>query len=107
MELIPHQNKSSPQVNGTSKYEAWFHNKWRPAIGWIYAVTIFFDFVLAPVVFSSAQVFSGADIVQWSPITLEGNGLFHISSLTIVGITAYGRTREKLKEASTKLLKED
>jgi len=34
---------------------------------------------------------------QWTPITLQGGGLFHISMLTIVGVTAYGRTKEKLK----------
>ena len=80
-------------------YEGFVHNKWRPAIGWLYALVILFDFVLAPIGWSVLQVFSGHEVTQWEPLTLRGAGLFHISMLTIVGVTAYGRTQEKLKEA--------
>jgi len=89
-----------------TKYERFFHNKWRPAIGWIYAVTVFFDFVLAPIGMIAVQAGlmimgnSGIELTQWEPLTLKGAGLFHISMLTIVGVTAYGRTKEKLKDAA-------
>jgi len=33
---------------------------------------------------------------QWDPLTLKGAGLFHIAMGTVLGITAYGRTQEKL-----------
>ena len=87
-----------------STVELWFHNKWRPAIAWLYFLTVLFDFVLAPVGFSLVQFFSASKpIIQWSPITLMGGGLFHISMLTIVGVTAYGRTREKLRHIASDL----
>jgi hypothetical protein len=35
---------------------------------------------------------------QWSPITLQGAGLFHMAMGAILGIAAYGRTQEKLND---------
>lgn len=84
-----------------SKYEQWIHNKWRPAIGWLYAIVVFFDFVLAPVGYSTLQLIKDVPITQWEPLTLKGAGLFHVSMLAIVGVTAYGRTQEKLNNAQS------
>jgi len=81
-------------------YEKWFRGGWRPAVAWLYFFCVLFDFILAPIGYSGAQVFAGVAIEQWEPITLKGGGLFHISMLTIVGVTAYGRTKEKLKKIS-------
>ena len=80
-----------------TKYEEYIHNKWRPAIGWLYFICVLFDFVLAPIGYSITQTIMGQPLTQWEPLTLKGAGLFHISMLTIVGVTAYGRTKEKLK----------
>lgn len=33
---------------------------------------------------------------QWVPITLQGGGLFHVSMCAVLGVSAYGRTQEKL-----------
>lgn len=88
-----------------TKQEGWIHNKWRPAIGWLYALVILCDFVLFPIAYSFLQVFTalnGGTYEQWAPLTLRGGGLFHVSMLTIVGVTAFGRTQEKL----SKLLKQ-
>ena len=85
-----------------TKFEKFYHNKWRPSIGWLYFICVLYDFVIAPTGFQIAQTFAGAkEFHQWSPITLQGNAMFHISMLTIVGVTAYGRTKEKLKDAAT------
>lgn len=35
---------------------------------------------------------------QWDPITLGGGGLFHVAMGAVLGITAYGRTKEKLED---------
>ena len=87
-----------------TKYERWVHDKWRPAIGWLYGIIVFFDFVLAPIGYSILQLIIGiqdGNIEQWAPLTLKGAGLFHVSMLAIVGVTAYGRTQEKLNNAQT------
>lgn len=80
------------------QYENWIDNKWRPAAAWVYLAICLFDFILAPIVFAIIQMVSGQPIVQWSPITLMGSGLVHMSFGAIIGITAFGRTREKIEE---------
>ena len=37
---------------------------------------------------------------QWVPITLQGGGLFHVAMGAVLGVTAYGRTQEKLNGAT-------
>ena len=36
----------------------------------------------------------------WQPISLQGAGLFHIAMGAVLGIAAYGRTKEKIEGAS-------
>ena len=38
---------------------------------------------------------------QWVPITLQGGGLFHVAMGGVLGVTAYGRTQEKLGGVAT------
>lgn len=37
---------------------------------------------------------------QWSPLTLQGAGLFHMAMGAIIGVAAFGRTQEKLAGAN-------
>ena len=84
------------------KKEDWMNSKWRPMMGWMYMFVCFFDFVLAPVMWSLLQsIFHGSVQTQWQPLTLQGAGLFHISMGAVLGIAAYGRTQEKLNGATT------
>ena len=78
-------------------YESWIDTKWRPAVAWVYLVICAFDFVAAPVAFSLAQYLLEQPLVQWTPITLQGAGLIHMSFGAVLGITAWGRTREKIE----------
>lgn len=79
------------------KQEDWMNSKWRPMMGWMYMVVCTSDFVLFPILWSIVQVIGGGKVeTQWSPITLQGAGLFHMAMGAILGIAAYGRTQEKL-----------
>jgi hypothetical protein len=83
------------------KKEDWMNSKWRPACGWMYIVVCLFDFMLAPILWSITQaVFHGGVNVQWQPLTLQGAGLFHVAMGAIIGVSAYGRTQEKLNGAN-------
>jgi hypothetical protein len=83
------------------KKEDWMNSKWRPMMGWMYMGVCIFDFVVAPVLWSTAQaIFHGGVNVQWQPLTLQGAGLFHISMGAVLGLAAYGRTQEKLAGAN-------
>jgi len=85
------------KTEGATKQEDWMNSKWRPAMGWMYMLVCTTDFVIFPVLWSLVQVIGGGQVTsQWSPITLQGAGLFHMAMGAILGIAAYGRTQEKL-----------
>ena len=79
----------------------WINKKWRPAMGWLYMITCTFDFVIFPVLWSLLQAMSKGTVTsQWQPLTLQGAGLYHIAMGAVLGIAAYGRTKEKLEGAA-------
>jgi len=75
----------------------WINKKWRPVMGWVYMMTCTCDFVVFPILWSLLQALSnGAVTNQWQPLTLQGAGLYHIAMGAVLGIAAYGRTKEKV-----------
>jgi hypothetical protein len=75
----------------------WINKKMRPMMGWIYMLTCTCDFVLFPILWSLLQVLSKGQVTsQWQPLTLQGAGLYHIAMGAVLGIAAYGRTKEKV-----------
>ena len=83
------------------KKEDWMNSKWRPMMGWMYMAVCMADFVLFPVLWSLVQTLHGGSVqTQWSPITLQGAGLFHMAMGAILGIAAFGRTQEKMAGAN-------
>jgi hypothetical protein len=79
------------------KKEDWMNSKWRPMMGWMYMAVCTADFVLFPVLWSIIQAAHGGSVqTQWTPITLQGAGLFHMAMGAIIGVAAWGRTQEKM-----------
>jgi hypothetical protein len=75
--------------------------KWRPMMGWTYMATCLFDFILGPILFNILQYYNpGQAVGMWTPLTLQGGGLYHIAMGAIIGVSAYGRTQEKLNGAN-------
>jgi hypothetical protein len=82
------------------KQEDWMAKRWRPAMGWLYMAVCAFDFIIAPVLWSMTQAYYHiVPFVQWQPLTLQGAGLFHLAMGAVLGIAAYGRTKEKMAGA--------
>ncbi len=94
--------KDYDKLSGSEKSkEDWMNSKWRPMMGWMYMVVCMFDFVIAPILWSLVQaIYKGGVNVQWQPLTLQGAGLFHIAMGAIIGVSAYGRTQEKMNGAN-------
>jgi hypothetical protein len=70
-------------------------------MGWMYMVVCFMDFVGFPVLWSLLQAYNHGQVAsQWQPLTLQGAGLFHLAMGAVIGISAYGRTQEKLGGAN-------
>jgi hypothetical protein len=83
------------------KKEDWLNSKWRPSMGWMYMCICLFDFMVAPILWTIIQaVFKGGITTQWQPLTLQGAGLFHVAMGAVIGISAHGRTQEKLGGAN-------
>ena len=79
----------------------WINKKWRPVMGWVYMLTCTMDFVVFPILWSLLQALSkGSVTMQWQPLTLQGAGLYHIAMGAVLGIAAYGRTKEKIEGKS-------
>jgi hypothetical protein len=77
--------------------ENWLNSKWRPMMAWTYMLICLFDFLIAPIAVGSFQLSQNlVPQLQWIPLSLQGGGLLHISMGAVIGISAYGRTQEKL-----------
>jgi len=86
-------------VKHDKESEDWINKKWRPVMGWVYMATCTADFVVFPVMWSLLQALTHGNVSsQWQPLTLQGAGLYHIAMGAVLGIAAYGRTKEKLEQ---------
>lgn len=88
---------TQPPLLGSKEQEAWIVSRWRPMMAWTYMATCIFDFIIGPVFYNLLQFHqNGGNIEMWQAITLQGGGLYHVSMGAILGISALGRTKEKL-----------
>jgi len=86
------------------KDEDWMTKKWRPMMAMMYMTCCLMDFAIFPVMFTIVQFWetqaANDAFRQWVPITLQGGGLFHVAMGAVLGVSAYGRTQEKVAGAS-------
>lgn len=94
------QKEYEKMSDGDKKKEDWMNAKWRPMMGWIYMGTCVTDFILFPILWAVLQASLKQPITAWQPITLQGAGLFHLAMGAIIGVSAFGRTQEKLAGAN-------
>ena len=98
---MDNNNNNKPSASEQSK-EDWMNAKWRPMMGWTYMATCLFDFIIGPILYNILQFYNpGQAVGMWVPLTLQGGGLYHIAMGAVIGISAYGRTQEKLGGATT------
>lgn len=87
------------------KDEDWMTKKWRPMMAIMYMFCCLADFFIFPIMFTVVQFWETAvandAFRQWVPITLQGGGLFHVAMGAVLGVSAYGRTQEKLNGAAS------
>jgi hypothetical protein len=82
------------------KNEHWFFKSWRPYLAWQYGFICLCDFVLLPCLYFWVQQFETQAVNdayrEWKPLTTQNGGLFHMAHMAIVGVSAYGRSQEKI-----------
>ena len=85
----------------------WMQKYWRPCAAFMYMICCLADFAIFPIMFTVVQFWetqaANDAFRQWVPITLQGGGLFHVSMCAVLGVSAYGRTQEKLAGQSAGL----
>ena len=89
--------KKQWEAENAKQNEDWMVKKWRPAMGWCYMVICCLDMAIFPVAWSVAQIITKTPLVQWSPLTLQGAGLFHLAMGAVLGIAAWSRGQEKIQ----------
>jgi hypothetical protein len=87
------------------KEEHWVKAYWRPAMGWLYMVICFMDFVAFPLITLFLPILFkgiGIDITYspWQSITLSNGGLIHLAFGAILGVSAWSRGQEKINETN-------
>lgn len=81
------------------KYKnSWMRLYWRPAMAWSYFAICLFDFIIIPIFFGWVQTKTGVMVNNWTPLTLQGNGLYHMAMCAILGAYSWGRSQEKIWE---------
>jgi hypothetical protein len=87
------------QTEAEKKTEDWMTSKWRPLMAMTYMATIWFDFIVGPIIFNILQYYNpGQAVTSWTPLTLQGGGLYHLAMGGILGIAAYTRGKEKVAQ---------
>lgn len=83
---------------GTKRKDDWLNSRWRPLMGYVYMFICLFDFVIGPFFYAWFAWYTKdfAKFGEWKPLTMEGGGLFHVAMGAVLGVTAWGRTQEKL-----------
>ena len=76
--------------------EHWMKAYWRPAMGWLYMLICFMDFVAFPAISMFIPIITKLPYVAWASLSLSNGGLIHMAFGAILGVAAYGRTQEKV-----------
>ncbi len=89
---------TTERVTYNVQNETWFRWAWRPVMAWVYAAICLFDFIIAPTAVAWLITFHHSTLPPWTALTLQSGGMIHIAFGTILGVAAWGRTREKQVE---------
>lgn len=85
------------EVQNEKQEEPWIKTMWRPAMGWLYMLMCFCDFIAFPIVAMFMPVFiDGMSYMAWKSITLDNGGLIHMAFGAILGVAAWTRGQEKI-----------
>ncbi|MCF6211704.1 MAG: holin family protein [Gammaproteobacteria bacterium] len=94
--LVAEQNVAQMEVNKQEAKGNWFQSGWRPAIGWIGAVTLAYQFIIYPLLLWTL------DDASKAPPQMDSSMMFTIITgmLGIAGMRSF----DKFKKTDTKTL---
>ena len=68
--------------------EHWMKSYWRPAMGWLYMLICFMDFVAFPAISMFLPIITKLPYGAWQSLTLSNGGLIHMAFGAILGVAA-------------------
>jgi len=83
------------------RQDSWIAKQWRPLAAITYLLINICDFIAFPIANGIFYYIIQQPAVPWTPLTLQGAGMLHISFGAILGVTAWGRTKEKVLSINT------
>lgn len=94
--------KMQMEMDNEKQNDNWVKAYWRPAMGWLYMIICFMDFVGFPLIHIFLPVIGNIfgvpmGYVPWKSLTLENGGLVHMAFGAILGVAAWTRGQEKLQ----------
>lgn len=66
-----------------------------------YLVVCIFDFILFPLITMAYFYFTGGVYIPWFPLTLGESGFYHLAMGAVLGVSAWTRGQEKIKNLYT------
>ena len=85
------------KADNAKQEEPWMKSMWRPAMGWLYMIMCFCDFVAFPIIsMFLPQFVKSMTYIPWKSITLDNGGLIHMAFGAILGVAAWTRGQEKI-----------
>lgn len=82
---------SDPEI----AHEGWFTNRWRPAMAWLFAGLVVYDFMVMPIFWLFLIKLVGGPFSTWTPLSLQSGGLVYMVFGVVLGLYTYTRSREK------------
>ena len=96
-EEVSGQQESVQIIAPIDQNASWFKTYWRPFAAWQYILVCLFDFIIGPTITILFFHATGQDYIQWSPLTLQAGGFYHMAMGAVLGIYAWSRGQEKMK----------
>lgn len=85
------------------KTETWLSTFWRPAMAMSYFLICLFDFMFAPIFLGIYGAWTHTAFVIWTPLTLQGGGLYHVAMGAIISAVSWGKSQERIAQTKAAL----
>ena len=91
-------NGDNTQPGGMEEH--WTSRYWRSACAWVYLAICVCAFIIFPIfsmmvpIFYKMYIGTVVSYTPWVPITLTNGGALHFAFGAILGVSAWGRTKE-------------
>ena len=86
--------------------EPFMSRHWRGLMAFAYVGICLFDFIGGPCLYFWVQQFetqaANDAYREWSPMTLQGGGLFHMAMGAVLGVSSWGKTQERTADSDRK-----